>query len=261
VDITRLTNLSLLGLDGNKFSVLPMESTQLPNLRSLFLADNKLTTLPSEIGQLTNLSVLALERNQLKMLPVEIGQLTNLNSLYLNDNHLTLLPVEIGQMISLSRMYLTNNQLTTLPAEITQLEPFRYFDLDSNCLCLLPDSILNWVDIYTALNLDTRNWQETQNCSKVNIQGMAFQSPSNLNTISISPNPFNPTTTIRLHGAAHLDVRIYDLNGHLIRTWFGRESFVWNGQDLKGRDVASGTYIVRVNVGERVMSRRIVLMR
>ena len=58
------------------------------------------------------------------------------------------------------------------------------------------------------------------------------------------------------------DLRIYDLNGHLIHQWNRNTgSVLWNGQDLHGREVASGTYIVRANVGDRVMSKRIVLMR
>jgi len=80
--------------------------------------------------------------------------------------------------------------------------------------------------------------------------------------VTVTPNPLTPTTTIRFQGTGKSHIRIYDLNGHLIRTWNSTTgSVIWNGQDLQGRDVASGTYIVRVNVGERVMSRRIVLMR
>jgi len=80
-------------------------------------------------------------------------------------------------------------------------------------------------------------------------------------SIVVYPNPFTPTTTIHFQAPNPSDIRIYDLNGQLIRNWSGGKSVVWNGQDLHSRDVASGTYIVRVNVGERVMSRRIVLMR
>jgi len=78
----------------------------------------------------------------------------------------------------------------------------------------------------------------------------------------VSPNPFTPATTIQVKGTKGTHaISIYDLNGHLIRNWSGMASVIWNGQDLHGKDVASGTYIVRVNVGERVMSKRIVLMR
>jgi len=79
--------------------------------------------------------------------------------------------------------------------------------------------------------------------------------------LNAHPNPFNPKTTIRFQGTGPSEIRIYDLNGHLIRNWNTRASVVWNGKDLYGKDVASGTYIVRVIVGERVISKRIVLMR
>lgn len=80
--------------------------------------------------------------------------------------------------------------------------------------------------------------------------------------VTLSPNPSNPTTTIRFQSKGQSDIRIYDLNGHLIRNWTPTtRAVVWKGRDRQGREVASGTYIVRVNVGERVMSKRIVLMR
>jgi len=80
--------------------------------------------------------------------------------------------------------------------------------------------------------------------------------------IGVTPNPFRGATTIRFQANSPPRIRIYDLNGHLIRSWSPTiGSVTWNGQDLHGRDVASGTYIVRVDTGERVMSKRIVLMR
>ena len=82
--------------------------------------------------------------------------------------------------------------------------------------------------------------------------------------VSSSPNPFNPTTTIHysIPNPSPVQVNIYNLQGHLIRNLnLIAGSVVWNGQDPTGMGVASGTYIVRINVGERVMSKRIVLMK
>jgi len=85
--------------------------------------------------------------------------------------------------------------------------------------------------------------------------------------IAIVPNPLNTVTTFQLRGvsaavAKPFSLFIFDLNGHLIRNWRnGRAAVIWNGQDRFGRDVASGTYIARVNLGDRVMSKRIVLIR
>jgi len=89
--------------------------------------------------------------------------------------------------------------------------------------------------------------------------------------LAVSPNPFNPTTTIRLslgavrgvQGAGKdVKISIYGLNGQLVRYWnFPQASVTWRGKDLQGNDVASGTYIVRVKAGKRLTRKRIVLMR
>jgi len=80
-------------------------------------------------------------------------------------------------------------------------------------------------------------------------------------TMGVFPNPFNPTTTIRFQGTAPSQIRIYDLNGHLIRSWSGRGYVTWNGQDLHGREVASATYIVRLKAGDRILTKRLALIR
>jgi len=80
--------------------------------------------------------------------------------------------------------------------------------------------------------------------------------------IAIYPNPFNPSATISFRGRGQSNIRLYDLNGHLIRRFdTTKGEVVWNGRDLHGREVAPGTYVVRANVGDGVVSRRIVLLR
>jgi len=84
----------------------------------------------------------------------------------------------------------------------------------------------------------------------------------NRNSFSLTPNPFNPTTSIRFLGNAPSEVRIYDLKGRLIRSWNSMQALViWNGLDINGREVGAGTFIVRVKVGETAVTKRLVLMR
>ena len=83
------------------------------------------------------------------------------------------------------------------------------------------------------------------------------------------PNPFNPTTTIVFSLPRTQQVRmcIYGLNGIRVNTLVnevreaGTYSVTWNGTDDNGRAVASGTYIYRLEAGEYVESRRMVLVR
>jgi len=73
------------------------------------------------------------------------------------------------------------------------------------------------------------------------------------------PNPFNPTTTIAFDVPRDQWVRVsvYTAAGRRVAilhnewTRQGTVEMPWNGRDLQGRQVASGTYIVQVE-GERV---------
>ena len=73
-----------------------------------------------------------------------------------------------------------------------------------------------------------------------------------------SPNPFNPTTTIRFDvgSPGHVTLRIYDVGGRLVRTLVDRHlsgatHFVaWDGRDDAGLPAASGVYFYRLKTGE-----------
>lgn len=89
-----------------------------------------------------------------------------------------------------------------------------------------------------------------------------------------SPNPFNPRTTIAfavpVSGQATL--RIMDVRGRLVRTLVegsvaaGRHARVWDGADSRGRAVASGVYLYRLEFQgtdgtQQADTRRMVLVR
>ena len=83
------------------------------------------------------------------------------------------------------------------------------------------------------------------------------------------PNPFNPSTTIRfgLPESGAVSLTIYDVNGRLVRTLVssylaaGMHEVVWGARDDAGRAVANGVYVYRLNAGEDVAVRRMVLVR
>lgn len=83
------------------------------------------------------------------------------------------------------------------------------------------------------------------------------------------PNPFNPRTTIafRVARPGPADLRIHDLAGRLVAVLHhgdlaaGRHEVTWDGLDDRGRAVASGTYVYRLVVGDRVVSRRMSLLK
>jgi len=83
-----------------------------------------------------------------------------------------------------------------------------------------------------------------------------------------SPNPFNPTTTIRyeLGAPGSVVLRVYDLRGRVVRTLVdanrasGPNSAVWNGRDDRGVRAASGVYFYRLEAGGSVVSKKMVLV-
>ena len=87
------------------------------------------------------------------------------------------------------------------------------------------------------------------------------------------PNPANPISKLlyvipRSAGSQDVKLRIYDVNGRLVRTLVsgtqspGPYTAVWDGRDSNGRGVASGNYFARLNVGhENQADTRITILK
>lgn len=83
------------------------------------------------------------------------------------------------------------------------------------------------------------------------------------------PNPFNPTTTIKygLPQSAPVNLVIYDINGRDF--WQHSESMQpagwhqiqWNGRSSSGQLVSTGVYLYRLQAGEFVDVKKMVLMK
>lgn len=83
------------------------------------------------------------------------------------------------------------------------------------------------------------------------------------------PNPFNPRTTVAFDAPAGGPVRlaVYDPAGRLVRTLVageasvGRHEAIWDGRDDRGRAVASGAYLCRLEIAGRHWTRQLVLLK
>ncbi len=83
------------------------------------------------------------------------------------------------------------------------------------------------------------------------------------------PNPFNPTTTLTLTLERPQDVRltIHDLAGREVRRLVdvrlpaGRHTAPWDGCDRAGHALPAGTYIARLQAGDRVETRKLSLVK
>ena len=83
------------------------------------------------------------------------------------------------------------------------------------------------------------------------------------------PNPFNGGTIIafELERAAKVELAIYNLIGQRVTTLMAgpREEGIhvvrWDGRDDSGRELASGPYLYRLQNGEEVETRKLLLLR
>jgi len=78
------------------------------------------------------------------------------------------------------------------------------------------------------------------------------------------PNPFNPTTTIKLTlpRASDVSLRVFNIRGELVRTLVddrleaGIHDIVWDGKADRGNQVASGVYFYETKAeGETKISK------
>lgn len=85
-----------------------------------------------------------------------------------------------------------------------------------------------------------------------------------------SPNPFNPTTTIRYDvpvGGGVVTLRIYDVAGKLIREFHegeqaaGRKHLIWDGRNKENRSVAAGVYFYKLSAEGFTQTRRMLLLK
>ncbi len=99
--------------------------------------------------------------------------------------------------------------------------------------------------------------------------GMHAQLPNGFAVGQNYPNPFNPKTTIHytLPARAHVRVDVFNVLGQKVTTLVdatqpaGDHQVVWNGTDQSGKSVSSGFYFYRVQAGDDVASKKMVLVK
>jgi hypothetical protein len=85
-----------------------------------------------------------------------------------------------------------------------------------------------------------------------------------IDRLSASPNPFMPSTVLSYNAGSSGTLKIYDVNGKVIRnfsTQAGAGKTAWDGTDACGRSVSSGIYIARLTNGKNVLDTRLFLTR
>ncbi|NOY57730.1 MAG: T9SS type A sorting domain-containing protein, partial [Calditrichaeota bacterium] len=97
----------------------------------------------------------------------------------------------------------------------------------------------------------------------------ALALPDKLSLAQNYPNPFNPTTTITFELPQSQQVRlvIYNLSGQIIRTLVnetvraGVHKVVWTATAENGATVPSGIYYYRLTAGDKVFTKKLLLLK
>ncbi len=93
--------------------------------------------------------------------------------------------------------------------------------------------------------------------------------PETFDLMDPYPNPFNPCVTLayRASVSCRVQLSIVDLTGRQVRLLYegtvppGIHQVRWNGADDEGNNAASGVYLVRMQVRDRVETKKMALMR
>lgn len=93
--------------------------------------------------------------------------------------------------------------------------------------------------------------------------------PSKFEVSRNYPNPFNPSTAIKvsLPVTSLVTVKIYNMLGQEVRTLLsaqvsaGTHTLVWHGEDNSGNILPSGSYIYRVTAGQNVTSGKMMFLK
>jgi len=90
-----------------------------------------------------------------------------------------------------------------------------------------------------------------------------------IDNLNISPNPFNPETTIffNTESECNIELTIYNLKGQKIKYLTskpfpaGNHSVFWNGKDDSGQVVVSGIYFCLLQSGNRKIAKKMMIIK
>ncbi len=281
-ELGSLSKLERLSLHSNRLTgQIPSDLGSLASLKQLNLGGNQLTgTIPAELGNLTNLTSLGLSNNQLTgSIPAELENLTNLRNLYLAGNQLTgCIPAGLRDvanndldMLGLSDCGQTQTQATTDfndDGKTDFVDFFLFadayggtdakFDLDGS-------GTVDFVDFFQFVDAFGQAGQAKLLAMAQEMFGLPAVPELQQNW----PNPFNSETVVSWFlakpGPARLEV--FALTGQRLAILHegpqqaGYHRLHWDGRDDEGRPLGTGVYLYRLVTDERILTRKLTLLR
>jgi len=125
---------------------------------------------------------------------------------------------------------------------------------------MFPDRVVNWYNWKIEVFGD-----ETTSVADENLSGI----PDDFKLLGNYPNPFNSSTAIKfgLPEEAAVKIQIYDTLGRLVRSLLDRtlpagyHRVIWNGRNNNAEQVASGTYLIRMQTSEKIFDKSMILLK
>ncbi|MFQ5865299.1 MAG: amidohydrolase family protein [bacterium] len=161
--------------------------------------------------------------------------------------------------------------------EVGSLKPGKFADLvilSDNPLSVDPDSIKDIELLMTMVGGRVEYCASGQEalCPDLSTSVSSPETEGWPETFELSqnyPNPFNPTTIIQyqVFKRSHVKLVIYNILGQKIATLVnevqpaGVYSVAWHGMDDRGRNVASGIYLHKLETGGFVKVKKMLLLR
>ena len=133
---------------------------------------------------------------------------------------------------------------------------------------------VSYAMIWTKSLIETRNdttlrWVYFDPDGSSAVEPVRGNAPESFRLLQNYPNPFNDETVIQYQLAAPAIVRlkIYDVQGKVVSDFYkgkesaGLHSLRWHALDQKGESVSSGTYVIRLEAGGNVETKKVILLR
>ncbi len=87
--------------------------------------------------------------------------------------------------------------------------------------------------------------------------------------INVYPNPGRKHFTITFDNSRqqNINLSVFDINGKYIKTLCnktlppGRQRLLWNGTDQSGKEVQSGSYLVRLKTGSKTATQTVEIIK
>jgi len=140
---------------------------------------------------------------------------------------------------------------------------FRFWDSIDNIEIELTITEISGDEIFTSLGTSVL-------CLEIMTTGISDDPiPAVTKLDSNYPNPFNPSTTINfsIKESGHVTLEIYNIKGQKVKTLVndvknaGYHSAVWDGTDDNRNPVSSGIYLYKMNEGNQIMLKKMLLVK